>query len=493
VKILIINPPERYKCIENPDAKGKAFLESDDFGAFPPLGALYVLTYLEQNTNGHELYFKDCVGEKLDHDDVAAFIDHIKPDVVGVTSFTISLVDCVMVARTVKQIVPESHVCLGGHHPIAYPVEAAKLKEFDSIVVGEGEYAFTELVNCLEQGVDYTHIQGVYNAGSIDQFVGKQGKDRRFLSRVNIPPAYVEDVDELPIPNRQHIRHIKYHNILGVTGDLATLISSRGCPYLCTFCDVPYKAYRQRSHDKVLDEVQECLDMGYTEFRFYDDLFNITPKKLIEFCEAIEARGMKFTWDFRGRANTVDYESLRKARQHGLRMIAFGVETGTNEGLKKLKKGVKIEKIEAAFGWCRELGIITVADYIIGMPWERNEADIKRSIDFLIRLDPEYAQISVLKLYPNTSMYDEAVQSKIIKAGRWEKFAINPTPDFLVDHWDEHMDIHTMVRIQKKSYQRFYYRPKYIWKSLLKTRSFYELGSKANGALRLLRTNERLA
>ena len=127
------------------------------------------------------------------------------------------------------------------------------------------------------------------------------------------------------------------------------------------------------------------------------------------------------------------------------------------------------------------------------MPWEKNEADIKHSVDFLIKLDPDYAQISVLKLYPNTSIYDEAVQSKIIEGGRWQNFAMNPTPDFLVDHWDEHMNIHTMVKMQRKSYQRFYYRPKYIWKSLRKTASFYELGSKMTGALRLLRTNERLA
>ena len=154
---------------------------------------------------------------------------------------------------------------------------------------------------------------------------------------------------------------------------------------------------------------------------------------------------------------------------------------------------MKVEKIESAFKWCQEIRIITVADYIIGMPWEKNETDIKHSVDFLITLDPDYAQISVLKLYPNTSMYDQAVESKIIKAGRWEEFAINPTPNFLVDHWDEHLDIHTMVNIQRKSYQRFYYRPKYIWRSLLKTRSFYELGSKISGAFRLLQTNERLA
>lgn len=493
MKILLINPPGENKCIENPDDEGRYFLEADDFGAFPPLGALYVISYLEKHTSGHELRFVDCIGEGMRHDGVRRVIEEFRPDVVGVTSFTISLVDCCMVAETVREIVPDAHICLGGHHPIAYPVEAARLPQFDTIVVGEGEYAFTELVKCLETGQDYTEIQGVYTSESVENYIGTMGKDRRFLARVTIPPAYVDDVDAIPIPNRKFIRHINYHNILGVTGNLATLVSSRGCPYLCTFCDVPYKAYRQRSHDLVLDEIQACIDLGYKEFRFYDDLFNIKPQKIIDFCDAIEARGMKFDWDFRGRANTVSWESLVKAKKNGLRMISFGVETGTDEGLKALKKGAKTAKFKEVFEWCRQLGIITVADYIIGLPWEKTADDIKKSVDFLIQLDPDYAQMSILKLYPNTALYDEAVEKGVIKPGRWQDFAMNPTSDFIVDHWDEHMDLSTLVKIQQKSYQRFYFRPRYILRSAFKTRSLYELSSKISGAFKLLRTNERMA
>ena len=493
MKILMINPPEQFKCIENPDDDGRSFLEADDFGAFPPLGILYVLSYLEKHTSGHQLHFLDCVGERLTHQQLRTAVEQIRPDIVGITSFTISLVDCCMAARTIREIVPHAHICLGGHHPIAYPVEAAKLPEFDSVIVGEGEYAFTDLVNALEQGHDYTAIRGVYTAESVDKVIDTMQRDRRFLARVSVPPAYVDDVEAIPMPDRKYIRRIKYHNILGVTGDLATLISSRGCPYLCTFCDVPYKAYRQRSHDSVLDEIQACIDMGYKEFRFYDDLFNIKPQKIIDFCDAIEARRMKFVWDFRGRANTVDWESLRRARMNGLRMIAFGVETGTDDGLRALKKGAKTSKFREVFKWCRQLGIMTVADYIIGLPWEKTKNDIKESIDFLMDIDPDYAQISILKLYPNTEIYDQAIAKKVIEPGRWKDFAMNPKPDFIVDHWDEHMDLSTLVKMQKYAYRRFYFRPRYIMRSAIKTRSLYELSSKVSGAFRLLRTNERMA
>ena len=493
MKIVIINPPDQYKCIENPDDKGRGFLESDDFGAFPPLGALYVLSYLEAHSTGHQLHFIDCVGEKMSHQRLRARLGEIRPDLVGITSFTISLLDVRLAARAVREIVPGAHICLGGHHPIAYPLEAAGLAEFDSVVVGEGEYAFSELVKALDAGADFTRIQGVYTGQSVGKHIGAGGTDRRFLARVAVPPAYVDDLDAIPMVNRNYIRHIKYHNILGVSGDLATVLSSRGCPYLCTFCDVPYKAYRQRSAELVLDEIQACMDMGYGEFRFYDDLFNITPGKVIEFCQAIEDRGMKFPWDFRGRANTVSRESLLKAKQSGLRMIAFGVETGTDEGLKLLKKGAKTDKFKEVFAWCRELGILTVADYLIGLPFEKTPAEVRKSIDFLIELDPDFAQISILKLYPNTALHDQALDQGIVRPGRWQAFSAAPEKDFLVDHWNEHLDLASLIRLQKSAYRRFYFRPRYILRSALGTRSLYELSSKIHGALKLLRSNQRSA
>lgn len=493
MKILLLNPPAQNKVVEHPDDKGDEFLESDDFGDFPPLGLLYVLSYLEQNTNGHYFKFIDCIGERITHDALRSHIEDYQPDIVGITSFTISLVDVCIVADTVKQVKAEAHVCMGGHHPIAFPFEAAQLPNFDSIIVGEGEIAFTQLVNAIESGNDFTEIQGVYTSKSIDRFRTAPQKDKRFLARITVPVAYVEDIDSLPPPNREYIKHIKYNNILGVTSDLATVLSSRGCPYLCTFCDVPYKRYRPRDNDLVLNEVQKCLDLGYKEIRFYDDLFNINHDKVMSFCEAIEKRDMKFVWDFRGRVNGVTYESLKRARKNGLRMISFGVETGTDEGLKILKKGTNTKKIRDAFEWCRKLGIITVADYIIGMPFEKNTSDIRQNINFLLGLDPDYAQVSILTLYPNTQMFDDGVAKGLVDEQRWRNWVLDPKPNFVVDHWTEFMNLPDLLSEQKKAYRRFYFRPKYILRSIWATRSLYEFWAKARGAMTLLETNRRKA
>lgn len=486
MKILILNPPAENTVIEYPNEKGNAYIESDDFGAFPPLGALYVLSYLEKHAFGHELYFKDCVAEKISHKKLKKVIEEIQPDVVGITSYTISLVDVCMAAQSIREVVPHVHLCLGGHHPIAFPFQAAKLKEFDSIIVGEGEIAFTQLINALEKREDITNIRGVYTSESIDLIKERPFRDKRFLTNVIAEPAYIEDIDSLPIPNRLFIKHIDYHSIVGVTGKLATVISSRGCPFKCTFCDVPYKKYRRRSIRLVVDEVEECLGMGYKEIHFYDDLFNITPQRVIEFCDEIERRGLQFPWDFRGRVASVTKESLVRAKKAGCRLISFGVETGSDEGIRILKKNTSINKIREVFLWCRELNIKTIADFMIGLPFEKSKEDILYNINFLIELDPDYAQFAIMTLYPNTPLYAEAINKGLIKKDRWEKFSLDPTKDFKVDHWEEFLSVTELVKLQRNAYLKFYLRPKYIFRNIFNTTSFYELRAKANGVLKLI-------
>lgn len=487
MRILIINPPDENTVQEYPDEKGAGFIEADDYGSFPPLGALYVLSYAEKRHPHHHYFFKDCVGEKISHKKLPDIILSIRPDVVGITSFTISLIDVVKAAETVRRVAPFAHICLGGHHPTAYPFEAASLKQFDSVVVGEGEYAFAELISRLEANRDFTDIQGVYTPKSIRQFAGSGFRDRRFLNHLSVKPGYVENVDDIPPPNRNYISHISYNSIVGLTGKLATMITSRGCPYKCTFCDVPYKQYRQRSHELVMDEIEECLALGYREFHFYDDLFNITAEKIIAFCDALESRSLNIVWDFRGRVNTVTFESLRRAKQAGLRMISFGVETGSDLGMKTLRKGTKVEQVERVFKWCRHLGIKTSANYMIGLPHEKSKQDVIDNINFLIRLDPDYAQINILNLYPHTQVFNEALNRGMIRPGKWEAFSLNPQPGFKVDHWTEFLSEQELVRLHRWAYRKFYLRLSYVLRSIYQTNSLHEFSSKVSGVRKLLR------
>ena len=223
MRILLLNPSAEHTIKEYPDEGGSSYIETEDFGKFPPLGLLYVLSYAEHHTSGHTFFFRDCVGDGISHDQLPDLVRDIRPDLVGITSFTISLADVCRAARTVRRVVPEAHICLGGHHPIAFPFEAAALEAVDSIVVGEGEVAFTELVKALAEKRDVTRIQGVYTSESIKKWEASAYRDKRFLSHVMVPPAYVDDIDALPFPNRTHIRNTRYHSIVGASSKMANV------------------------------------------------------------------------------------------------------------------------------------------------------------------------------------------------------------------------------------------------------------------------------
>lgn len=490
MRILLLNPPAEYTAREYVDPANPAdqgLLETSDFGLFPPLGLLYILAALKEAAQEHEVFFLDCIAEKVGQRELGQRVADIRPDLVGLTSFTVSMYDVCLAARSIRALFPSVHLCLGGHHPIAFPFEAAQLPEFDSIIVGEGEGAFPALAKALAAGADFTGIGGVYTADSILRYQGQMLTDERFLTRRMPPPAYVEDLDTLAPPDRTVISHLNYRSIVGASDRLATMISSRGCPCSCTYCDVPYKKYRQRSIAAIVDEIGSCLDMGYEEIHFYDDLFNITPERVIAFSDEIIRRGYRFAWDFRGRVNTVTYDSLVKARAAGCRMISFGVETGSDEGLQLLKKNCTIAQIRQVFQWCRSLGILTIADFMIGLPFEKIAADVKRNIGFMLEIDPDYAQVSILSLFPHTELFADAARRGLIRAERWQEFARAPRPDFHLDHWEESLGMAELLRLQKEAYRRFYFRPRYIWRSLLATCSWHEFSAKLQGALKLFR------
>ncbi|NVN99444.1 MAG: radical SAM protein [Geobacteraceae bacterium] len=490
MRILLLNPPAEFTAREyidpdNPSDKG--LLETGDFGKFPPLGLLYIYSALKKQTPENEIFFLDCIAEKVGHTELGDRVAAMKPDLVGVTSFTVSMYDVCLAARSIRIQVPTVHICLGGHHPIAFPFEAAALPEFDSVVVGEGEVAFPALAKALAAGERFTGIRGVYTAESIRCFQGDMLEDDRYLTRNMPPPAYIDELDSLEPPDRSVISHLKYHSIVGASERLATMISSRGCPCSCTFCDVPYKKYRQRSINSIADEIGSCLAMGYDEIHFYDDLFNISSERVIAFCDEIERRGYRFNWDFRGRVNGVTRESLLRAKAAGCRMISFGVETGSDEGLRLLKKGCTVAEIRQVFKWCRELGMLTIADFMIGLPFERSADDVRRNIDFMLEIDPDYAQISILSLFPNTELFADAVKKGLVEKSRWQDFACIPARNFYIDHWEEHIPIKNLLDLQKEAYLRFYLRPKYIWRSALATGTWHEFRAKLQGALKLFR------
>jgi radical SAM superfamily enzyme YgiQ (UPF0313 family) len=264
------------------------------------------------------------------------------------------------------------------------------------------------------------------------------------------------------------------------------MITSRGCPFRCIFCDRMGKKFRPASAGYVLEEIESILRLGIQEIFIHDDTFSVDKKRVVEICEGILSRNLKFHWDARTRVNCVDFEQLALMKKAGCERISFGIESGDPTILKNLRKGITLEQAEKVFGWCKQLGISTLADFMIGSPGETRK-EIAETIKFVHKIKPHYAQFSIVCPYPDTDLYREALQRGLIDHDVWLEFARKPSRDFRPPIWGEHFKREELEQIVKELYRSFYLSPHFILAELAKIRSLRQVGAKLRAGLKLLR------
>lgn len=470
MKALLIYPPNLHMVSTSSE---EAALEEEG-GRYPPLGLLYVAAYAEKYTD-HTIEVLDARAEEMTLADVEQEIRRRQPDIVGIQSLTFMLIDVTRTANLVKKVSPEILVCLGGPHVNIFPVETVALPGVDVLVLGEGEIVFSQLLDALANGSDLRLIQGLVFQ-----------RDGEVINTG--PPPLHEDLDLLPFPARHLISVGKYHSPLAKRSPITTLISSRGCPYRCSFCDRPHlgKRFRARSALDVVDEMAACLeDFGIRQFLLYDDTFTIKRQRVLDVADEILKRDLRIGWDVRARVNTVDREMLERLKAAGCERIHYGVEAGTPEILKVLRKDIDLDQVREAFRITREVGIETLAYFMIGSPTETRE-QILKTIDLAVELAPDYVNFSVTTPYPSTDLYRLGLQEGVLCRDYWREFAAHPTQDFTPHLWEENLTKDELMELMRYGYKRFYLRPDYVWTSLLHIQSLGELLRKAKMGLNIL-------
>lgn len=470
MRVLLINPPELNTIqFSLPTQVNK----SEVFGCYPPLGLLYVAGAAEQ-VAGIEVTVLDAIAKKLDYQQLEARISEIKPQVVGIMALTLTMVDVMKTAEAVKRIDGGIHVCLGGPHIGIYPEESIRLPMVDSVVKGEGEQPFKELLECLSSGRDLSEVKNI--------LLKKDGNVIRTEER-----GLVQDLDQLPMPARHLTQLSEYWSILAHEPTITTMMTSRGCPFRCVFCDRPNlgKIYRTRSPANIADEMERCLKMGVREFFFYDDTFSVDKRRALGLCEELTKRKLDVAWDIRARVDTVDRELLKALKKAGCTRIHFGVEAGTDPVLKALRKGTTVNQIRATFKACKDLDIETLGYFIMGNPTETREQMLE-TINLMKELDPDTVHVSVMSPLPATDLYAQGLRSGLLKHDTWKDFAENPQRDFQVPIWEENLKREELVDMMNRAYKEFCFRPSYIIKQTLKVRSISEFKRKALGGLSLL-------
>ena len=473
MKVLLINPPNHNEIIGN----NPPVIE-EERGYNPPLGLLYLAGYLEQHSQ-HQVEVLDCQVSEIGYERLRELVAERQPEVVGVTVMTFTILDVIKTVGLVKEAAPSARVVLGGPHAHIFPRETISLPGVDYLVRGEGEIPFFELVEHLDDHRYLARVPGLV-------FM-REGQ----VVDTGTPPLNTH-LDELPFPSRHLTPYQKYSSVLASRNPVTTMITSRGCPFKCIFCDRPHlgKRFRARSANNVVDEMQLCAEMGIRYFLIYDDTFTINRQRVLDICAEIRRRRLDIAWDIRARVDTIDRDILGALASAGCQGIHYGVEAGSDRILKVLGKGITLQQVREAFRLTKQAGISTLAYFMIGAPSETRE-DILQTINLACELDPDLVHMTILTPFPATSLYFRGLEEGFIDRDYWREFAANPTADFQPPYWEENLTRDELIDLIDLAYKKFYTRPRYVIRQVLKVRSWREFRRKAAAGLKVLRSGAR--
>jgi len=409
----------------------------------------------------HEVEILDCIADNIDVEGLKLAIQTFNPAVIFFNISTATSSSDTQVIDELRKISP-AHFTVIGNHATSLPEEVLKACSLDSVIRREPELTARDLVKTLANGSDLDRILGISYKTGDGSIVHNQ--DRPFN----------ENLDDLPFAARHLLNNFRY--TLPVINEPYTLIiSSRGCPHSCIFCTAHQyygKKLRLRSAGNIVSEMQECLEKhGIRNFTMWSDTFNQSKRFVLDICAEIRKRGLekKIRWMANSRVDQVDAEVLKEMQFTGCIGISYGVESGVDEILQNVKKGATAEQARIAVKLTKEAGIEVLAHIIFGLPGETPET-IKRTIQYVKQLDPDYAQFYCAIPFPKTELAVLGKKEGWITTEDYAKYELNQA---ILNY--PRLTIEQLQRARIKAYREFYLRPSYIWKRLRKIRSLKEL------------------
>ena len=384
----------------------------------PPLALMYLSAFLEARgviteiidlkatrQKGHRSQLPANVAQEI-----VARLCESRSAMVGITCYTPEFMDVMALSQLIKKSLPQIKVIVGGVHPTLKPEDFIyEGSPVDFAVIGEGEVTLYELLYRFMQGGTCRESLGLAT-------LGENGK-----LRANPPRPLIENIDLLPFPtyNKINMKYYTMPNPYAVRGiPLCSFYISygRGCPFNCTFCVSkhlrklagPGHYVRYRSAEGAADEL-ELLKRNYHIDAFYiiDDTFSADIGRAIDFCEELISRKLDLLWACTTRVNQTTDELLIKMKKSGCVQVDFGIESGSEECLKRVKKGINLSQIREAFEICQRIGMRTFANILVNIPGETEE-DLRKTVELLDELKPSICSINVLTPYLGTDVYNES-------------------------------------------------------------------------------------
>jgi radical SAM superfamily enzyme YgiQ (UPF0313 family) len=438
-----------------------------------PLGILYIAAVLKRG--GHDVRLFN--GAFLGNEEIQTRVGQFDPQFAGIYATTFGWHKATQTARSLKRLNPAIFTCAGGPYPIALQERCLhECAEFDAVVTGEGEITVAEMLARLESGLGLEGVLGVAfrEAGEI----------------VKSPPRpLIEDLDALPFPARELLQDQQSYRPPPGTyrrQPVTVLITGRGCDRNCLFCfqidrkrRAGVRGLRLRSVESVLDEIEHCLAVGYREIKFLDDTLAADYDRALRLAAGIKARRLDFTWFASACVNQVDERLLRAFKDAGCWAILFGAESGVQKSLNTLRKGATLDQTRAAVHAAKAAGLRVSLPFLFGIPGETYDDGLK-TIEFALELDPDLANFHALTPFPGTDLYDQRAQHGTVSPDQRDYTYQGAA---FVPHTMSRAQIHELRQL---AFLRFYSRPKFLLRSLLRLRNRNDLRAAYAGVKSLL-------
>lgn len=395
-KIMLIYPPiGAYQRGEDRCQINVVKSVANSLRACNDLG--YVASLLKDK---YDIFLKDYPVEKLSCKDFENDFLSFNPDIIFISTTNASIYEDLKFVLRIKELKDDVVIILKGalfFNPEQNLFAELDLSNVDYLIGGETEFIVSDLLKAHYEDLSLLdNIKGI-----------SYKKDGKWI--FNNVTEFNDDLEKIPFPDRSLIKNHLYLNPI-TNKPMATISTSRGCPSSCIYCVSPLisgKKVRFRSAQSVLDELKECFHKyNITDFFFKSDTFTINKTWVIELCDLILDSDLhrKINWVANSRANTIDQEMLLKMKQAGCSVIALGLESGSDESLKKMKKGTTVEQNKNAVKLIKKLGFKIFAFYLIGFPWETN-IHLEQTRKLIFELDADFIEISIATPFKGTDLY----------------------------------------------------------------------------------------
>ncbi len=454
MKIWVLNPPFLAK-----------FSRSQRSPAVTKSGTLYFPIWLAFATGvleqaDHEVILTDAPAQGLTDHDILEMGKGMGPGLIVMDTSTPSINNDIRVAGALKAILPKTVIVFVGTHVSALPEETlAMASAVDAVARKEYDYTLRELASVLEKNPDRS--SGVFS--------GIEGLSFRKDSQIihNPDRPFISNLDELPWVSRVYAKQLNISDYFNPNAlyPMVTLITSRGCPFLCRFCVYPQtmtgRKFRLRSVEDVVEEIRfvQTAFPNVKSIFLEDDTLTVNKSRLVAFSDALIKSDVRIPFVANSRID-LDLETMKIMKSAGCKQLCVGFESGNQKILNEMRKGTKIERMEVFMENARKAGILIHGCFMVGFPGETKET-AEQTIKLALRLNPDTVQFYPVMVYPGTEAYQDYLEKGWLAA-----------PDFRA--WLTPAGLHNcvirndvfspadLVKWCDDARRRFYLRPSYM-------------------------------